>query len=291
MKTRFPQSICCTLLLACFGLSAAAQKLPDIQQNNFPAPAGIRIDGKNTEWNDSFQASNKRTNIVYTLANDDKNLYLAVKSTDVGNNTKIMAGGITFSVNPDGKKKEKESITLTYPIINRANLRGGQGGGRRQMGAMMGFGGGGGGQQISAKQRDSIMGAMQRTQLANAKEIKINGFKTTADSTVSIYNEFGIKAVATVDKDNVYFYEMAIPLEALGLTKDSAGEIAYNIRLNGLQLPGYDGGGFGGGGFGGGRGNFGGGGGGFGQRGGSGIDFQALMSPTDFWGKYALSKK
>jgi len=49
-------------------------------------------------------------------------------------------------------------------------------------------------------------------------------------------------------------------------------------------MQGLDGGGFGGG-----RGGFGG---GAGPRGGgSGIDFQALMSPTDFWGTYTLIKK
>ncbi|MOA46198.1 hypothetical protein D3C78_1686790 [compost metagenome] len=68
---------------------------------------------------------------------------------------------------------------------------------------------------------------------------------------------------------------------------DSPKEFAYNIKLNGLQLPGLDGRGFGGGG----RGNFGGGGGGNFGRGGGGMDFQAMLSPTDFWGKYILAKK
>lgn len=80
---------------------------------------------------------------------------------------------------------------------------------------------------------------------------------------------------------------------------DNAKEFAYNVKLNGLQLPGMDfnrGGGGGGGGFGGGGGGQvtirtgGPGGGGGGPRGG-GIDFQALISPTDFWGKYTLTKK
>ncbi|RZK76776.1 MAG: hypothetical protein EOO85_10465, partial [Pedobacter sp.] len=96
-------------------------------------------------------------------------------------------------------------------------------------------------------------------------------------------------------KDNVFFYEAAIPLDELGLTLENAKEFAYNVKLNGLQIPGMDfnRGGGGGGGFGGGggqitvRGNAGGGG---GPRGG-GIDFQALISPTDFWGKYTLTKK
>ncbi|NQX37510.1 hypothetical protein SAMN05421820_103503 [Pedobacter steynii] len=282
-----------TILLAGFSLSGYAQKLPDVQATALIAPAGIRVDGKNKEWNDSFQALNKRTNIYYTIANDDNNLYVAIKSTEGANNTKIMAGGITFSVNPDGKKKEKESITLTYPLINRGNMNrgGGQGGGRRMMmGTVMS--GSSGGQQQSKQQRDSMMAAMQRTQLAQVKEIKISGFKNTTDTLISIYNEHGIKAVASVGADNAFFYEIAIPLAAFGLSKDSNTEFAYNIKLNGLQIQGFDGGG--GGSFvvgGGGRGGFGGG--GFGPRGGgnSGIDFQALISPTDFWGKYTLARK
>lgn len=285
MKERLIKFTFYTILLAGFSSSGYAQKLPDVQAAGLVAPAGIRVDGKNKEWNDSFQALNKRTNIYYTIANDDNNLYVAIKSTDVANNTKIMAGGITFSVNPDGKKKEKESISLTYPVVNRGNMNrgGGQGGGRRMMGGMMP---GGSGQQQNKQQRDSMMAAMQRTQLAQVKEIKINGFKNTTDTLISIYNEHGIKAVASVGADNAFFYEIAIPLAAFGLSKDSNTEFAYQIKLNGLQIPGLDGGGGGGG-----RGGFGGG--GFGPRGGgnSGIDFQALISPTDFWGKYTLARK
>lgn len=284
-----------TLCAAGLSLTANAQKVTELQEVSILAPHTIKIDGKNFEWKDTDFSVNKRTSISYIMSNDDKNLYLVIKSTDVANNTKIMAGGITLSVNADGKKKEKESVTLTYPVIHRTG-RGPGGGGARRIG---GFGGGGGGQQ-SVKQRDSMMAANQKTQLSQAKEIKIKGFKNTTDTLISIYNEYGIKAFANIDKDNAFFYELAIPLEALGISKDVPKEFAYNIKLNGLQLPGLDGGGFGGGGGGGfgggGRGNFGGGGGGGrgpggGGRGpGGGIDFQALISPTDFWGKYTIQK-
>ncbi|MFP5079624.1 hypothetical protein [Pedobacter sp. JCM 36344] len=282
------------LLLTGAILSAQAQKVTELQEVGIYAPQLTKADGRNNEWANATFAQNKATSISYLISNDDKNLYLVVKSTDVGNNTKIMAGGITFSVNPDGKKKDKESITLTYPLINRAQFRrGGQGGGG---GAIVrpAFGGmGPGGVQLTSKQRDSAMAAMQKTQLAQVKEIKIKGFKKTTDTLLSIYNDRGIKAAASIDKDNVFFYEAAIPLEELGLTLDNAKEFAYNVKLNGLQLPGMDfnrggGGGEGGGGFAGGGGGPRGGGGG--PRG-SGIDFQALISPTDFWGKYTLTKK
>lgn len=296
------------VLIAGTVVSTQAQKATELQEVSIYAPQLTKADGRNTEWANATFAQNKATGISYLISNDDKNLYLVVKSSDMGNNTKILAGGITFSVNPDGKKKDKESLTLTYPLINRAQFRrGGQGGpgggggagrvtvGGRPVGGM----GGPGGVQLTSKQRDSAMAAMQKTQLAQVKEIKIKGFKKTTDTLVSIYNDLGIRAAASIDKDNVFFYEAAIPLEELGLTMDNAKEFAYNVKLNGLQLPGMDfnrGGGGGGGGFGGGGGGQvtirtgGPGGGGGGPRGG-GIDFQALISPTDFWGKYTLTKK
>lgn len=309
MKRGLIRPILNIMLLSGFSFAANAQKVTDLQEVSIQAPHAVKIDGKNFEWTASDFSVNKRTNISYILSNDDKNLYLVIKSTDVLNNNKIMAGGITFSVNPDGKKKEKESITLTYPIIHRTAMRGGPGGGGRGQFRAMGMAMGAGGGQPNTKQRDSIMASMQKTQLGQAKEIKIRGFKNTTDTLVSIYNEFGIKAFANIEKDNSFFYEVAIPLEALGISTAVPKEFAYNIRINGLQLNGFDGGGggggrggfegggggggtvvvSGGGGGGGGRGGFGGGGrGGFG---GGGFNFQELMSPTDFWGKYTLSKK
>lgn len=290
MNTGFLKIIYCTALFSTFGLSGQAQKVNELQEVSIFAPHAIKIDGKNFEWKDADFSSNKRTNLSYIISNDDKNLYLIIKSADVANNSKIMAGGITFSINPDGKKKEKESITLTYPLT--VPFVRGQGGGGRAMRISPG----GGGPQDN-KQRDSFMVARQKTQLAASKEIKIKGFKNTTDTLVAIYNEYGIKAFANIDKDNTFFYEVAIPLAELGISTAAPKEFAYNIKLNGLQLPGLDGG-FGGGGgggrggFGGGGGNFGGGGGNFGGGGGrGGMDFQAMLSPTDFWGKYTLAKK
>ena len=264
------------LLVTCASITQA-QKVTELQEVSITAPHAVKIDGKNFEWKDADFSVSKRTSLSYVISNDDKNLYLVVKSTDMANNSKILMGGITFSVNPDGKKKEKESIALTYPLVNRQAMGGpgGPGGGRRGMDMVrMGGGGPGGWNQMSAKQRDSAAAARIKTQLATAKEIKLKDFKKTTDTLVSIYNTSGIKAFASIDTANVYFYEVAIPLEELGISPASTKEFAYNIKLNGLQMPGLDGPG-------GGRGGFGGGG---------NIDFQAMMSPTDFWGKYILSQ-
>lgn len=288
-------------LALCFGLlvsSSFAQKLPDVQASAMPAPANIKIDGKIAEWNDAFAAENKRTEVCYTLANDDKNLYLLLKSSSSGNTGKIMAGGITFSVNTEGKKKEKDAQSITYPVIKRAT-RGQGGGGARQQGERVAGGQGGfqnRGQQ-TAQQRDSMTLVQRKNQLATVKEIKVAGIKSITDTLISIYNEYGIKIAASFDAKGNYVCEMAIPLSLLELSATDTKEFAYQIKINGLSGMGFGGGGgeiavrggFGGNG---GGGNFGGGGrpgGNFG--GGNGGNATDMMSATDFWGKYSFVKK
>lgn len=305
MKKQFPLII----LLLFFSAKIIAQqaKLKDEQANSLWAPSLVKIDGSLSEWNDTFQAYNKTTKIFYSLANDDKYLYLVIKSTDATNNAKIAAGGITLTLNTEGKKKDKDAFIVTYPVINRAAGRGRRGG----------FGGGRNG---SAPDSAAVEAAHKQF-ITSSKEIKVLGFKDITDTLISIYNEYSIKTGIGYNAEGNFTYELALPLKALALTPGDAKEIAYNIRINGIQFAARNnevttdgggtevgGGGFAGGGFGGGRsGRGGGGGGGFGGGRGSGggrngggnsgggsrsnINMAELISPTDFWGKYTLAKK
>jgi len=281
------------VLLLLPGLKIFAQShLKNVQATSVWAPANVKIDGKLNEWEDNFQAYNKSTRLFYTLSNNEKYLYLAVTSTDAQNNTKIAAGGITLTINTEGKKRDKDAFILTYPVIT------GQGRGRR--------GGGRGGRQQADGTDTAATNAAHRQFIEASKEIKVFGFKDVDDSLISIYNEYGIKTAIGYDTLGNYNYELAIPLKLLGLSPDNTVEIAYNVKVNGLQvgntiqgkvmLDGIQGGG--GGlsisGVGGGDGGRGGGGRGGSSGGGKAnndIDFQDLTSPTDFWGKYTLAKK
>lgn len=274
-------------LLALFlGVTLKAQKVPDVQATALHAPHNLRIDGKANEWGENFAANNKRTSLLYSLANDDKNLYLVIKGVGSANINKIMLGGITFNVNLDGKKKEKESLSITYPLVKRASR--GQGAGRPGAGGQVR--GGFGRTPLTTAQRDSASLVNHKTQLATVKEIKISGFKSITDTLISIYNEYGIKAVASFDDQGAMIYELAIPLNVLELSIDKPKEFAYQIKVNGLIMTGFGGAGREGGNNGGGRGGFGGGG-GFVGGGNGGNSMQDLMSPTDFWGKYTPIKK
>lgn len=265
----------------CIGFHVYAQKLPDIQTTRLAAPASVRIDGKNQEW-DGFAAENKRTDLLYTLANDDKNFYLAIKATNNETITKIMAGGISFTINTKGKKKDDDGFTVTYPFLARANAAnrlGGAGGQNRQRIGQNRV------EQTQA-QRDSMALVQRKTQLAAIKEIKVSGFKSISDSLVSIYNEYGIKAVGKMDEQGAYVYELAVPFALMDINVSEAKEFAYQIKLNGRPEIGN----FamranaGGGGFrsGGARGGFGG--------GNVNLARQDLMVATDFWGKYVFQK-
>lgn len=270
MKLTFLKTSLCTAILAGFVTVVLAQKNDETQGGSRFAPPKIKIDGKNFEWKDTDFSVSKKTGLSYIICNDDKNLYLVIKSTDDENNTKIMAGGITFSINSDGKKKEKESISLTYPWIDQE--RSGISGTVVTSSSMRN-----GPKDLV---RDSASAARQKKKLERAKEIKINGFKNTTETLISIYNEYGIKTFANIERDNSFFYELAIPLEALGISVKEPAVFAYNVKVNGLQMPGLD----------------------HtvivvGPPGGGNVIHdvafpppQVLSGPTDFWGKYTLAK-
>lgn len=277
-----------TCLIVCISITAYAQKSDDMQAGSV-WNSNVKVDGKMTEWMDPLKASNKSTNLSYTLANDDKNLYLVILSTDVRNINKIMLGGISFTVNTEGKKRAKEGYTITYPVLSRGNPgQPGRAGGRGQSVGQF--------TQMSREKRDSMQRAQQKTRLTAAKDIKVHGFKNITDSLISIYNTYGVKAFAGIDEKGIYISEFAIPLESMQMSVDNPKEFSYNIKVNGIQLGSFGGGAPGGtrvagGGGGGGRGVAGSGGGGGVGANQAGIDRLAMMSPTDFWGKYTLTRQ
>jgi len=266
------------------GLQLLAQAhLKDVQVTSVWAPANVKIDGRLNEWEDNFQAFNKSTRLFYTLSNNEKYLYLAITCTDAQTVNKIAAGGITLTINTAGKKREKGAFSLTYPVIS--NSGGGRGRGARR-------------QQTSGTDTAAIAAAHKQF-IASSKEIKVLGFKDVDDTLISIYNEYSIKTAIAYDTIGNYNYELAVPLKLLGISAGNMTEIAYNVKVNGLQLgdsgqvkvmlDGFQSGGISiSGNGGGGRGR--GGGSGGGKSDGGNFDFQDLTSPTDFWGKYTLAK-
>lgn len=272
-------------LFICFFMEAfkAADQTPTMQK----APANVSVDGKLTEWGDTLAMYDSKTKLNYTIANDDTNLYVAAFVSDRMLKRKIMAGGITISVNSEGKKHK--SYSLTYPIPDKT--------------AFMGH-----------SKNDDDAEEMQRPSLLESTTIRVSGFKDVESDVITTSNTYGFKAAVSFDDKHDLVYETAIPLKMLHIkpNKKKADQLAINIAINGIQRPtgenggqrrgGMEAGGIGGGGgmggMGGGMGGGGGrrgggmGGGRGGNRGGSGQqqqDRSAMTETTDFWVALALA--
>jgi hypothetical protein len=205
-----------TILLYVSVFTANAQKLPGIQSVSLRIPAGSKIDGKSTEWNNVFQAYNKSTNIYYTLANGDDNLYLAVQVTDPLIIRKIINGGITLTVN--------NGAAITYPVFTKTN---------RPFINLNDKPAHSKDPTLDKKLLDSFVYVINKRFADKSKEIKVQGVQSITDSLISIYNENGIKAAVLFDDKAVYNYELAVPLKYWGIATSGLTKFKYTITLNG----------------------------------------------------------
>jgi hypothetical protein len=212
-----------TIFLLFFSSIATAQKLPNTQPTAISAPADIKIDGKTTEWNNQFQAYNHATDVFYTISNDDDRLYLTLQATDPSIINKILRGGVALAINIAGKKNDKGTPCITYPIFEPS--------GRPSVGVNKKSLGGG---TIKVDDMsDSAVAAYNHSLKEKSKYIEVTCIPGI-DTLISVYNTDGIKAAELFDKTMAYTYELSVDLKLLGLST-SSGKFAYHITLNGVN--------------------------------------------------------
>ncbi len=202
-----------TLIVASFiALNANAQKLPNIQSASLRIPANFKIDGKASEWDNKFQAYNKSNSIYYTIANDDKNLYLVIKAIDKDVIYKIINNTFSFAINKLGDSKKTISVSL--PLFDGDDKR-------PLLGALRGQ---------SALSTDSMIAAAN-IKLGKIKEFGLKGFEGINDEFISAYNEYGIKANALIDNNKALIYELVIPRKYINTASN---KLNYTISIYGI---------------------------------------------------------
>lgn len=209
------------LTLVCYSLILKAQKLPNEQTGSVTLPSEFKIDGLANEWNDKFQAHDKNTETNYTIANNSQYLYLAVQATDPLIIKKIIGGGITFTVNTNGQREDKSPYSVTFPVIPNHS----------QIFVFTSFVDMG----LYANQKkseDSVINVINNKITTVAKEIKIKGFKTIADTLIAIYNETGIKSATQVNKSGALTCEFLVPIKLLGIAPNNVKKVFYNVMVN-----------------------------------------------------------
>jgi len=209
------------LLFLGIGSTANAQKLPNIQGNSLRAPKDVKIDGKATEWADKFQAYNHATDIFYTMANDDDNLYLVVQATDPSIISRIVSKGITFSIQHRSTKENGSQTDITYPVSKTPPYFGLN---RKQYAL----------KDTSLKAADSVKRRYNKMIDDSLKFIGVNGIPGV-DTLISVYNRSGIRVRAQFDNKRVYTCEFSIKLKLLNISVSDKSNITYKILINGYK--------------------------------------------------------
>jgi len=259
--------ICFQISLLLFGGNDAyAQKLPSVQEVTVHYSIDPNIEDSAKVPQLAFKAFNKATEIYYTLANSKINLYLIIRATDLQVAKKIIAGGITFGIHPNGKKVAKDKIEITYPVYDKhdrpALLS------IREQEILSN-------QPLTREEKDSVVTSSDKKVRNFAKRIKVQGINTL-DTLLSVYNEEGIKATSAIGQELSYTYALAVNLKLLGLNTTTHKSFTYHIRINDVEQNGI---------------NI--------QRDASGNIESINMSrgatraqpATDFWGEYTLADK
>lgn len=151
----------------------------------------------------------------YTLANDDKSLYLALQITDLLTIKKIMRGGLRLSIKGTNK--------VDQPIVIAGMLLPAKGGVTPNKNI-----------KENAEDIDKIVGRYNNQLATNMKDIGVLGIKDIPDTLISAYNEYGIKQAARFDNKMALTYELAVPLNYIGHLLNG-GAFKYNISLPGAS--------------------------------------------------------
>ncbi|GAB2975986.1 hypothetical protein GCM10027049_08380 [Mucilaginibacter puniceus] len=210
-----------SLALAAFG-KTYAQSLPKVQQNSVKLPANVKIDGKANEWDNKFQAYNPATELFYTIANDDKRLYLTVQGNSpviTGVANRMIGGGLTFTlINKD--MKNNSGVSITFPVKTEGDAEYFDFLDHKNTGKKI----------ITT---DSVIREYNSRLERNYKFIKVSGVKNL--EMVPVYNDQGIEAVGRFDMTNNYTVEISIPLELVRTQINTSNTLGYKITVNGAK--------------------------------------------------------
>ncbi|PJJ79525.1 DOMON domain-containing protein [Mucilaginibacter auburnensis] len=172
------------------------------------APSGVKIDGIATEWQGYEEIQNDKSQLSYLISSDTSNLYLVLKTKDKKKQQNILGAGLTFSLDPKGKKKATFSTTFPSPDGN----------------------------DLSDFKNLETAGLMERVKNSGMRQIRLHGFDQLPEYIPSQKNNHNIQAAISFNADGELIYEECIPLKLIGFDGVQQTPWAFNIKVNGLYI-------------------------------------------------------
>ncbi|MDD2612240.1 MAG: hypothetical protein PHR38_05575 [Bacteroidales bacterium] len=251
-----------------------------------PYKSDVVIDGVNNEWSAHLPKFDKKTSINYSIANDERNLFIIMRITNEAVQKLVIQNGLEVWINKQGKNKKVTGITFPLPMkkeMKKAN-------------AMLS------GQKLPDRGQQFVM--EMGMPLPN-NELTLKGF--LIDNGTQPTKNCPVKVSLARDQSNCLIYELAIPFNTFYKEKldQSDVKVKFSIgiivkgeettkgnEMGGMSGMGGPGGGPGGmGGPGGGPGGMDGPGGGMGMGGQGQMNANVTVSDIGFWIKTLLAIK
>ncbi len=202
-----------TMLVLVAANPAFAQRNKGNTQQSLDWAKGIIVDGYLGDWGDSLQYEHATQQFHYHIKNDAENVYVAMRVPDKDRQMQIFAQGLAFMVNTSGKKRD--GPTVYFPVADRLAFR-----------------------SIMSADNDDRPDDMRKGALAAIRAIHVMRFEDVLDGQISLENTYGIHAQATLDTTDALCVEMVVPLARLGISVDDGKAFAFNIKINGVMIPG-----------------------------------------------------
>jgi len=221
------------------------------QEENARVATPPVIDGNVEDWDSVIWKEDEDHKFKYNVRFDDNNLYVRVKVKDELTQSKMASFGFTVWLDASGKKKTK--LGMRYPTGIEATERMEV---LQKSGDLE--------KERSAPKREELRKELKKSFVSDIEVLELIGLadKPLTTSRTGITN--GIQVVLSMDAEESYVYEAAIPFKAFRLSKARIPLLSVGFETGKYVMPkdknansnsaggGMPGGGFGGGGMGGG---------------------------------------
>lgn len=177
----------------------------------------VNVDGNYKEWVTPFNLYEAKTQLMFSIGNDDSTLYLCFQCPDPVNQDKIMKAGMEVSIIRKGKNKLDASIQ--FPL--KKNVKGEET------------------EEIYVEDQGGVDGIKAHF-LLNNYVMLTEGF-ANQNGTFPMKESKGILIAMNWDSTNTLVYEMAIPLSELFgngfIAEELTKELTLGVEIFAVERP------------------------------------------------------
>ena len=176
----------------------------------------VSVDGNYKEWVTPFNLYEAKTQLMFSIANDDSTLYLCFQCPDPVNQDKIMQAGMQVSISTKGKNKINTAIQ--FPLKKDKNSKE---------------------QELILENQNGIEG-IKAGFLLNNYVMLTEGF-VTQNGIATVKESRNIMVAMHWDSINTLVYELSIPFKELFgnsyVAADLAKELTLGVEIFAVDRP------------------------------------------------------